>query len=96
MSAKIAFPMPRLAIIRPAMETVLPSIASLSRSSEEFCLRLIQEAGVAAVPGTVFGKEGFVRMSCCCSMETLQEAMDRLARFVRPVTTSDTKKGETP
>ncbi len=65
-------------------------------SSEEFCLRLIQEAGVAAVPGTVFGKEGFVRMSCCCSMETLQEAMDRLARFVRPVTTSDIKKGETP
>ena len=86
-----------LPCVRPAGAFyVFPSIASLSMSSEEFCLRLIQEAGVAAVPGTVFGKEGFVRMSCCCSMETLQEAMDRLARFVRPVTTSDTKKGETP
>lgn len=48
-----------LPCVRPAGAFyVFPSIASLSMSSEEFCLRLIQEAGVAAVPGTVFGKEG--------------------------------------
>ena len=60
---------------------VFPSIGS--RSSEDFCLRLIQDAGVAAVPGTVFGAEGYVRMSYCCSMEHLQEAMDRLERFLQ-------------
>ena len=42
---------------------VFPSICS--RSSEAFCLRLIQEAGVAAVPGTVFGTEGYIRLSYC-------------------------------
>ena len=60
---------------------VFPSIGS--RSSEDFCLRLIQDAGVAAVPGTVFGAEGYVRMSYCCSMEHLQDAMDRLERFLQ-------------
>ena len=44
---------------------------------------LPQDAGVAAVPGTVFGAEGYVRMSYCCSMEHLQEAMDRLERFLQ-------------
>ena len=60
---------------------VFPSIGS--RSSEAFCLRLIQEAGVAAVPGTVFGTEGYVRLSYCCSMEDLREAMDRLENFLQ-------------
>ena len=60
---------------------VFPSIGS--RSSEAFCLRLIPEAGVAAVPGTVFGTEGYVRLSYCCSMEDLREAMDRLENFLQ-------------
>ena len=60
---------------------VFPSIGN--RSSEAFCLRLIQEAGVAAVPGTVFGTEGYVRLSYCCSMEDLREAMDRLENFLQ-------------
>lgn len=62
---------------------VFPSIAHLASSSEEFCIRLIREAGVAAVPGTVFGTEGYLRLSCCCSLETLQEATARLERFLQ-------------
>lgn len=62
----------------PAGRGLLRLSLHWQRSSEDFCLRLIQDAGVAAVPGTVFGAEGYVRMSYCCSMEHLQEAMDRL------------------
>lgn len=51
-------------------------------SSEEFCVRAIREAGVALVPGTCFGCEGYARLSFCCSDELLDEGLRRLAGFV--------------
>lgn len=59
-----------------------PSIAELGLSSEEFCTRAIKEAGVALVPGTCFGAEGFVRLSYCVSDADLHEGLSRLAAFV--------------
>lgn len=60
-----------------------PSIERFGMPSEEFCLRLIEEAGVALVPGSCFSAEGFVRLSYCCSMESIETGLDRLERFVR-------------
>jgi aminotransferase len=53
-------------------------------TSEEFAERLLQEEKVAVVPGTAFGAcgEGFVRCSYATSMELIEEAMARMARFV--------------
>lgn len=62
---------------------VFPSIEQLGLSSEEFCERLIREAGVALVPGSLFGAEGHVRLSYCCSMEDIAEGLNRLESFVR-------------
>lgn len=59
-----------------------PSIAGLGLGSEEFCRRAISEAGVALVPGTCFGSEGFVRLSYCVSDEDLKVGFDRLESFV--------------
>lgn len=59
-----------------------PSIAGLGLGSEEFCRRAISEAGVALVPGTCFGSEGFVRLSYCVSDEDLKVGLDRLESFV--------------
>ena len=67
---------------------VFPSIAHLGMTSEELCMRLIDEAGVALVPGSCFSAEGFVRLSYCCSMEAIEEGMDRLEGFVRAVSAS--------
>ena len=52
--------------------------------SSEFCEKLVQEEKVAVVPGTAFGEqgEGFVRISYATSMETIQEALKRMGRFV--------------
>ena len=61
---------------------VLPSIARFGISSEEFCERLIKEAGIALVPGVFFGAEGYVRLSYCCSMEDIAEGLKRLERFI--------------
>ncbi len=53
--------------------------------SEAFCERAIREAGVALVPGTCFGSEGYVRISYACDDATLDEGLTRLAAFVEKV-----------
>ena len=59
-----------------------PRISEFGLSSEEFCLRAIEEAEVALVPGVFFGAEGFVRISYAVSEETLREGLARLHGFV--------------
>ena len=59
-----------------------PSIRKFGLSSEEFCSRAIEEAGVALVPGSVFGLEGHVRLSYACDAITLRRGLDRLEAFV--------------
>ena len=39
---------------------------------------LLNEAGVAVVPGAAFGAPGYVRLSFACSLETLQDAVGRI------------------
>ena len=46
-----------------------------------FCEALLEETGVALVPGTAFGAPGYVRISFAASLETLQEAIARIKRF---------------
>ena len=62
---------------------VFVNIQKFRIPSEEFCTRLIREAGVAAVPGSCFGSEGFIRLSYCCSDGDLEEGLNRLEAFIR-------------
>ena len=62
---------------------VFPDIRSYGLSGDGFCTRMIREAGVAAVPGSCFGVEGFIRLSCCCSDEDLSEGLDRMEKFLK-------------
>jgi len=43
---------------------------------------LINEADVACVPGTAFGAPGYIRLSFACSMEMLEEAINRIKRVL--------------
>ena len=43
---------------------------------------LINEADVACVPGAAFGAPGYIRVSFACSLETLEEAVNRLNRVL--------------
>jgi len=45
--------------------------------------RLLEDAGVATVPGTGFGAPGHLRLSFACSMETLEQAIGRIDSFLR-------------
>lgn len=51
-------------------------------SSEEFALKLLEEAGVATVSGENFGCNGFLRLSCASSEEELREAANRIKEFI--------------
>ena len=50
-------------------------------SDEDFVRRLLEQAGVALVPGSAFGAPGYVRLSYAASMEQLQEAARRIRDF---------------
>ena len=62
---------------------VFPDISRFGMDSETFCIRLIEEGGLAAVPGSCFGGEGHIRLSYCYSDEELRESLDRLEKFIR-------------
>jgi aspartate aminotransferase len=47
----------------------------------ELCERLLDETGVALVPGSAFGAPGHVRLSFAASMATLDAALARLGDF---------------
>jgi len=61
-----------------------PSIRSTGLDSEMFAERLLMEAQVAVVPGNVFGLggEGHIRCSYATSVAQLNEAIERIGRFV--------------
>ncbi len=67
---------------------VFPSIKATGMTSNEFCEKLLEEQKVAVVPGTAFGEsgEGFVRCSYAYSIEQIEEALRRIAIFVKKYT----------
>lgn len=60
-----------------------PSIASTGLDSKAFATRLLQREKVACVPGSAFGEsgEGFIRCCFAASLEQIQIAAERMARF---------------
>jgi aspartate aminotransferase len=51
-------------------------------SSDAFCDALLEDEGLAIVPGSAFGVDGHVRFSYACSMEQIEEGLTRLGRFL--------------
>lgn len=60
---------------------LFPNIASFGLKDLNFCNRLLDEEKVAAVPGSAFGAEGYLRLSYATSDEIIQKGVTRLARF---------------
>jgi len=50
----------------------------------ELAEHLLDEAGIALVPGSAFGAPGYVRISFATSMEILNDALTRLANALTP------------
>jgi aspartate/methionine/tyrosine aminotransferase len=58
------------------------NVADTGLSAEEVCRLMLDEGGVAAIPGAAFGNAGrdFVRFSFASSMEVLDEAVERIRK----------------
>ena len=63
---------------------LFPNISGTGLASEEFANRLLNEAGVAALPGTAFGRygEGYLRLSFGNSLSNIESALERIRNFV--------------
>ena len=62
---------------------VFPNIEKFGIPSAAFCTRMIREGKVAAVPGSCFGTEGYIRLSYCYSDAELKKGLDRMEAFVQ-------------
>jgi aspartate aminotransferase len=50
--------------------------------SSEFCKRILEEVGVALVPGVAFGDDRYVRLSYATSDELIEDAIGRVSGFL--------------
>jgi len=62
-----------------------PRVSGTGLGDEEFAARLFQEERVVVVPGSAFGDRGAGHVRACyaASMEKIEEACDRVERFVK-------------
>jgi LL-diaminopimelate aminotransferase len=53
--------------------------------SEDFCLKVLEEADVWMIPGSTYGRngEGYVRIACTQPTERIVEAMERLKKLIQ-------------
>jgi aspartate aminotransferase len=58
-------------------------VRGLSKSSAEWCERLLMEAGVALVPGEAFLAPGFARLTFSADGSTLSKALEKISEFVK-------------
>ncbi len=62
-----------------------PSITRSGMSGDDFAMRLLDEQEVAMVPGEAFGASGagFMRASYATAYEKIEEALNRIEKFMR-------------
>ena len=66
-----------------AFPDVSAAIASSEFDSDvELCAALLEQTGVAVVPGSAFAAPGFLRLSFAANLTTLQEALERIEEFL--------------
>ena len=62
---------------------LFPNISKLGVPSQDFCARLLETKRVAAVPGSAFGAEGYLRLSYATSDAVIAKGVERLAQFCK-------------
>jgi aminotransferase len=62
-----------------------PAVAKSGMTEEQFADRLLEEEQVAVVPGSAFGPSGagYVRMCYATAYEKIEQALERMQRFLR-------------
>jgi aspartate aminotransferase len=58
------------------------NIKEVTNDSMKFCSDLLEQKGVAVVPGLAFGTEGYFRFSFATDLASIQEGIKRIKEFV--------------
>jgi aspartate aminotransferase len=58
-----------------------PDASAWGLDSMTLCNRLLDEQGLALVPGVAFGDDRCIRLSCAAADSTLEDGLERLRRF---------------
>ncbi len=75
---KLVFPEPLGAFY--VFVNLEPSLGKLDTAS--FCISLLEEEGLAVIPGSAFGSEGYIRLSFAASNSDIQKGVKRLRDFI--------------
>ena len=69
----------------PGSFYAFPNIKTFGKTSFNFAVELLKEAGVVGVPGSAFGSmgEGYLRFSFANSDENLKEAVNRITEYIK-------------
>ena len=59
-----------------------PDVSACGLDSITLCNRLLEEVGLAVVPGVAFGDDRCIRLSCAASPPTISEGLHRMERFL--------------
>ncbi len=64
---------------------IMPSTEKFNLSGNQFSKRIMKEQAVAIVPGNIFGSysDNMIRISYATELEKLEEAMDRIEKFIQ-------------
>ena len=60
-----------------------PDVSHYGLDSMTLCNRLLDEVGLAVVPGIAFGDDRCIRLSCAAAETTIDDGLGRLARFLQ-------------
>jgi len=83
-AAELMNAIPGLSVLKPAGAFYLfVNIKDITDDSIEFCKDLLQDVGVAVVPGIGFGSEGYFRFSFATDITTIREGIRRIEKFVK-------------
>jgi aspartate aminotransferase len=59
-----------------------PDVSAHGLDSMTLCERLLEEVGLAVVPGVAFGDDRCIRLSCAAAPDTIRDGLERLERFL--------------
>lgn len=74
---------PNLSVLSPDGAFYLfVNISKFEKNSMEFCKNLLEQKGVAVVPGIGFGMDGYIRFSFATDLDSIKEGIERIKQFV--------------
>lgn len=74
---------PNLSVLSPDGAFYLfVNISKFEKNSMEFCKNLLDQKGVAVVPGIGFGMDGYIRFSFATDLDSIKEGIERIKQFV--------------